>query len=161
MHENQQVPTVAGRQRLVDQREEGLRVGRTGDESCETSDAICSSSFSCTIGRWSGSSLVDRRCRVSQSSVSSPMRTCATPMRRRSLGRMVWTGTGFSITAPRFVAYSTGTSVPNTAVPACTKGSTSPPRKLTGVGISRTGDWQPASSVASSSAASQLVTRRA
>ena len=70
-------------------------------------------------------------------------------MRRRSLGRMVWIGSGFSMTAPRFVAYSTGTSVPSAVVPACAKGSTSPLRKLTGVGISRTGDAQPASSAAS------------
>jgi hypothetical protein len=52
-------------------------------------EAMGSSQSSCTIGRVSGSSLVESRCSVSQSSVSSPMRTCATPMRSRSLGRMV------------------------------------------------------------------------
>ena len=67
-------------------------------------------------------------------------------MRNRSLGRMVCIGSGFSITAPRLVTYSTGTSVPCSLAPAMANGSTSPLRKLTGVGISRTGDSQPASS---------------
>lgn len=67
-------------------------------------------------------------------------------MRNLSLGRMVWIGSGFSITAPRLVTYSTGTSVPFAVVPACSKGSIAPVRKLTGVGISRTGESQPASS---------------
>ena len=48
---------------------------------------------------------------------------------------MVWIGSGFSITAPRLVTYSTGTSVPCNFGPAASNGSTSPPRKLTGVGI--------------------------
>jgi hypothetical protein len=105
------------------------------------------------IGRSSRSSLVESRCRVSQSSVSSPMRTWATPMRSRSLGRMVWIGSGVSTIAPRLVTYSTGTSVLCDFVPAVLNGSISPVRKLTGVGISRTGDWQAASSVVITTAA--------
>jgi hypothetical protein len=76
-------------------------------------------------------------------------------MRSRSLGRMVCSGSGLSITAPRLVAYSAGTSVPDAVLPACAKGSTSPLPKLTGVGISHTGDAQAASGAASSSTASR------
>jgi hypothetical protein len=71
-------------------------------------DTSGSSQSSVMIGRSSRSSLVESRCRVSQSSVSSPMRTWATPMRSRSLGRMVWIGSGVSTIAPRLVTYSTG-----------------------------------------------------
>ena len=53
------------------------------------------------MGRSSGSSLVDSRSSVFQSSVSSPMRICATPM--RSLGNRVWIGSGFSMMAPWLV----------------------------------------------------------
>jgi hypothetical protein len=81
------------------------------------------------------------------------MRTWATPMRSRSLGRMVWIGSGVSTIAPRLVTYTTGTSVLCDFGPAVLNGSISPVRKLTGVGISRTGDWQAASSVVITTAA--------
>jgi hypothetical protein len=67
-------------------------------------------------------------------------------MRKRSLGKMAWTGSGSSLAVPRLFAHST-------VFPACAKASISPLRKLTGVGISRTRDSQAASRMASPPAA--------
>jgi hypothetical protein len=79
------------------------------------------------------------------------MRTCAIPTRTCGEGTAVNNGSGVSMNGVRLVAYRIGTSVRASLASVSENGSMSPMLKATGVGISRTGVWQPASRVIAAS----------